>query len=81
MKKTQKYIFIAFLATILIFSNFIACAQDGAHSFLPEKRTLLDAHNCYPYHDKWQDRIARALSCGVPIAIEQDLVWYMDILS
>jgi hypothetical protein len=41
----------------------------------------LDAHNCYPYHGQWADRIERALSTGVPLAIEQDLVWYTDPAS
>ena len=44
----------------------------------PGKRTVMDAHNCYPYFEWWYDRIDRALSVGVPIAIEQDLAWYTD---
>lgn len=47
-----------------------ACAQ------FPGTRVLLDAHNAYPYQERYWDRIDRALRCGVPIAIEQDLVWY-----
>jgi hypothetical protein len=42
----------------------------------PGARVLLDAHNCYPDADRWADRLERALATGVPIAIEQDLVWY-----
>jgi len=38
----------------------------------------MDAHNCYPYHGQWSDRIDRALSAGTPLAIEQDLAWYTD---
>ncbi|GMV99683.1 MAG: hypothetical protein AMXMBFR84_08220 [Candidatus Hydrogenedentota bacterium] len=50
-----------------------------AHAdFLPGQRVLLDAHNCYPYTGMWTDRIDRALGTGVPLAIEQDLVWYTD---
>src|SRR5215470_18168239 len=41
----------------------------------PHHRTLLDAHNCYPYYEWWFDRIDRALSAGTPLAIEQDLLW------
>lgn len=41
----------------------------------PGTRTLLDAHNCYPYYEWWFDRIDRALSAGTPLAIEQDLLW------
>jgi len=44
----------------------------------PGGRVLLDAHNCYPDGDRWTDRIDRALATGVPIAIEQDLVWWTD---
>jgi hypothetical protein len=36
---------------------------------------LLDAHNAYPYHGQWRDRIDRALATGVPVAIEEDLAW------
>lgn len=42
------------------------------------RRVLLDAHNCYPEQGKFADRIARALDQGVPVAIEQDLYWYVD---
>ncbi len=43
--------------------------------FLPGERVLLDAHNCYPYQGKFNDRITRALSGGLPLAIEVDLLW------
>ena len=39
---------------------------------------MMDAHNCYPYVEWWADRIDRALSGGTPLAIEQDLAWYMN---
>ena len=45
---------------------------------LPGSRTLMDAHNCYPYFEWWSDRIDRALSAGTPLAIEQDLGWYTN---
>jgi hypothetical protein len=44
----------------------------------PGKRVVVDAHNCYPYNGRWGDRIDRALSVGLPVAIEQDLLWYTD---
>src|SRR5437016_10260319 len=47
-------------------------------SFEPGARSMLDAHNCYPYFEWWADRIDRALSGGTPLAIEQDLAWYMN---
>jgi hypothetical protein len=50
-------------------------AQPG---FGPGQRVLLDAHNAYPQNDRWRDRIDRALSTGLPVAIEQDLFWMKD---
>jgi hypothetical protein len=47
-------------------------------SFLNQNQPVLDAHNCYPYRGQWADRIERALSTGFPVAIEQDLAWYVD---
>jgi hypothetical protein len=44
----------------------------------PGRRVLLDAHNCYPDGSRWTDRLSRAISTGLPIAIEQDLVWFRD---
>jgi len=52
-------------------------AQSGAQS-LSGSRSVMDAHNCYPYYQWWYDRIDRALSAGTPLAIEQDLYWYTD---
>ena len=44
----------------------------------PGARSVMEAHNCYPYSGRWNDRIDRALSAGTPLAIEQDLLWYTD---
>jgi hypothetical protein len=33
------------------------------------------AHNAYPDHGKFTDRLDRALSSGQPFAVEQDLSW------
>jgi hypothetical protein len=66
-----------FLASIVIF----LCAWLNAHAQQvpePGSRTLMDAHNCYPYFEWWSDRIDRALSAGTPLAIEQDLGWYTN---
>ncbi len=38
-------------------------------------RPLLDAHNAYAYQGRFTDRVDRALSAGLPLAIEQDLCW------
>lgn len=55
-----------FVFALLIASSFAA------------DRVVLDAHNCYPYDGKYQDRIDLALKTGLPLAIEQDLAWYVD---
>jgi hypothetical protein len=41
--------------------------------YLNHNRSVLDAHNCYPYKGQWKDRIDRALKTGYPVGIEQDL--------
>jgi len=58
-----------------------AAAQSQLQPPAPGSRVLLDAHNCYPYNGRWADRIDRALSTGTPLAIEQDLVWFLDPVS
>lgn len=47
-------------------------------AFGPGRRVLLHAHNAYPYEGRWRDRLERALSTALPLAIEQDLVWHHD---
>jgi hypothetical protein len=76
---------IAHLLALAALLSQVACAPSAGpasetrdSSFLPGSRVLLDAHNCYPYHGQWANRIERALSTGVPLAIEQDLAWYTD---
>ena len=65
---------------------FVACAivtalagvssrQPRPTAIAPGTRVLMDAHNAYPYSGRFTDRIDRALGTGVPVAIEQDLVW------
>ena len=44
----------------------------------PGERTLLDAHNAYPYQGRWSDRFERAIGTGAPFAVEQDLSWAVD---
>jgi hypothetical protein len=44
----------------------------------PGARSILDAHNCYPYEGRYANRIERALALGYPIGIEQDLAWVAD---
>ena len=63
---------LAMLCTVLL------CRPVAAQQFAAGERTVMDAHNCYPYFEWWGDRIDRALSTGTPVAIEQDLAWHTD---
>src|SRR5262245_46809887 len=49
-----------------------------ASGFAPGARVQLDAHNAYPSDGRFANRLDRALATGLPVAIEQDLVWYVD---
>ena len=66
------------LAAVLGVGALPALFAQSKPAFAPGARTLMDAHNCYPYFEWWADRIDRALSTGTPLAIEQDLAWYTD---
>jgi hypothetical protein len=59
---------------LLLVTTAIPQLQDHSH-FQPGGRVLVDAHNAYPEEGRHADRIARAIATGVPVAIEQDLVW------
>lgn len=50
----------------------------ASDALAPGDRVLLDAHNAYPYEGRWTDRIDRGLATGLPVAIEQDLIWYVE---
>ncbi len=63
---------------ILALTPALALAQPAAMDLLNHNRPMADAHNCYPYDGKWNDRIDRALGTGFPIGIEQDLAWGVD---
>jgi hypothetical protein len=60
---------------IVVALGGVSSSQRQPTAVAPGTRVLLDAHNAYPYNGKFTDRIDRALSTGVPLAIEQDLVW------
>lgn len=51
----------------------VAFAQQG--TFVPGSRTLMLAHNAYPDHGKYTDRLDQALASGHPFAVEEDLAW------
>jgi hypothetical protein len=69
------------LSVVVVFAILISCsalAQGPNLDFLNHNKPILDAHNCYPYEGRWNDRIQRALNSGFPVSIEQDLAWYVD---
>lgn len=59
-------------------ATVIGARAATADHFGPGQRVLVDAHNAYPSEGQFADRIDRALSTGLPVAIEQDLFWYID---
>jgi hypothetical protein len=68
---------IAFVVTGLL---LVAAAESRTGSApvahgVGHRRALLHAHNCYPDRGRWADRLDRAMATGLPVAIEQDLVW------
>ena len=66
------------LGTLALVALTSAQSAGPRGGFGPGARVLLDAHNCYPDGGRHADRIDRALATGLPVAIEQDLVWWTD---
>lgn len=62
---------------LCVFSLTLLRAQPSLQ-LLNHNRSMLDAHNCYPYDGAWTDRLDRALAAGYPVGIEQDLAWGLD---
>ncbi len=62
------------LHLVVMLSTLLGCTAKLL-GYEPGDRSLLSAHNCYPYHGMWADRIDIALGTGYPISIEQDLCW------
>lgn len=70
---------LSFSAAILLAATLSkASAQAPDLDLLNHNHPILDAHNCYPYDGRWNDRLQRALRSGFPVSIEQDLAWYVD---
>jgi hypothetical protein len=44
-------------------------------NYVPGTRTVVLAHNAYPDHGKYGDRLDRALAAGTPFVVEEDLAW------
>ena len=78
MSNIRRLLFAACIAVALCLASKTVLSQITVGAAHPGARSILDAHNCYPYFEWWHDRIDRALSTGAPLAIEQDLLWYRD---
>jgi hypothetical protein len=63
------------VAVLLLIVTSAGCQPHARPGLQPGRRVLVDAHNAYPEGGRHSDRIARAIATGVPVAIEQDLVW------
>lgn len=61
-------------ATALLWASLVVPAAQTS-GLTPGGRVLLDAHNAYPYEGRFTDRLSRGLATGVPVALEQDLIW------
>jgi hypothetical protein len=73
---------VTVVCLVLLAAGMKACAAGATlgaagspATSAPGQRVLLDAHNAYPYEGRFSDRMARALSTGVPLAIEPDIAW------
>lgn len=76
MVKRLRHLLFVVALSFLFFLPLLSFLR--AQQAMPGSRTVMDAHNCYPYFEWWSDRIDRALSVGTPLAIEQDLAWHTD---
>lgn len=65
------------VTSLVAAATLVPHAQQPA-GYGPGQRVLLDAHNAYPYEGRFADRIDRGLATGLPVAIEQDLIWRVD---
>jgi hypothetical protein len=63
-----------FVASSLLFATFVPAAAPKL-TVAPGARTLILAHNAYPDHGKYNDRLERAIASGVPFVVEEDLAW------
>jgi len=52
-----------------------AIAANAVKTYGPGSRIQVLAHNAYPDHGKYTDRLDRALASGLPVVVEQDLAW------
>lgn len=64
----------AWIGLLIVLTFFSLCCE--AQEFLPGSRTVVEAHNCYPYKGLWRNRLDLTLSCPFPVGVELDLLWH-----
>lgn len=64
---------LMFVASLVL--TAVASAQHAPAPVTPAARTLVLAHNAYPDHGRYADRLDRALASGQPLIVEEDLAW------
>ena len=69
---SKKIILIVTAVGLLLSTAVFAQKKAG---FVPGTRTMVLAHNAYPDHGKYSERLDRAIAAGLPFATEQDLAW------
>jgi hypothetical protein len=52
----------------------LAVAVAATH-YAPGSRVVVLAHNAYPDHGQYVDRLDRVIATGRPFVVEQDLAW------
>ena len=62
------------VASSLLLTTSLALAAPKS-TVAPGARTIPLAHNAYPDHGKYTDRLERAISAGTPFIVEEDLAW------
>src|SRR5215470_421932 len=65
------------LKALVAFGSIALMAEGAAklQTFAPASRTVMLAHNAFPDHGKYGDRLDRAIAAGIPFVVEEDLGW------
>jgi hypothetical protein len=69
---TKRILISSGAAVVLLTAAVGATLQN---TYVPGSRTQILAHNAYPDHGKYADRLDRAIASGTPFVVEQDLAW------
>ena len=63
------------IALCLCMADLTFAANSGKAGFAPGSRIVILAHNAYPDHGKYTDRLDHAIASGAPFVVEEDLAW------